>query len=68
MIVDAEHRSAFDQMIGRMDRGLSEMLYFAKRDGLDEMDWQTLKHHAEDMQGAAKKVLDLFQKKYEIPC
>ena len=50
-------RDSFDLMIGRMDRMLSEMIHWSQFEDLDFPDRQTLKHHAEDMIGAATKVL-----------
>lgn len=49
---------------GKLDRLLSEMILLAKSE-LDEPDWQTLKHHAEDMELAAKKVLELYSYRAE---
>lgn len=54
----------FDTMIGVLDRILSDMLLYAGEDkpgALDDADWQTLKHHAEDMEGAAGKILRLYR-------
>jgi len=48
----------FDLMIGVLDRCLSEMLMYSKCDGLSEINKKTLKHHAEDMKGAAEKILE----------
>lgn len=48
--------------IGTLDRCLSELLVLAKSD-LSEADRQTLKHHAEDMQGVAEKMLSLLSAK-----
>ena len=46
------------QMIGTLDRTISEMLIVAGNiDDYDEPDRQTLKHHAEDMIHAGKAVL-----------
>lgn len=49
-------RDAFDTMIGRLDRLLSEMME-AKRGTLDLADKQTLKHHAEDMIACGQSIL-----------
>jgi hypothetical protein len=43
-------RDAFDAMIGRLDRVLSEFL-LAAESPVDEADWQTIKHHADDLIG-----------------
>ena len=54
----------FDLMIGRMDRILSEMVLTAKNPGahdVDESDWQTLKHHAEDLISAGERIIKAFQ-------
>ncbi len=50
----------FDNMIGRLDRLLSELIDFAKNEVYDKPDEQTLKHHAEDMIGAGNKILELM--------
>ncbi len=60
----------FDLMIGRLDRILSEMIAAAQIVNsntlemtiMDSMNTQTLKHHAEDMIGAGKKILELIIK------
>lgn len=50
--------SELDTTIGKLDRVLSEFLAHRKRlASLDEPDRQTLKHHAEDMQGAGEAML-----------
>ena len=49
----------FDSTIGKLDRALSLMIYWAA-DGNGDVDTaneQTLKHHAEDMIGAGEKIL-----------
>lgn len=51
----------FDATIGQLDRLLSEMMEAkraTKRGELDAADFQTLKHHAEDMRAAADSILD----------
>lgn len=45
----------FDLMIGRLDHILSQMMGYA-RGALSEPNRQTLKHHAEDMELAAKAI------------
>lgn len=52
-------RASFDMTIGRLDRALSEVLALVN-DPLDPVDWQTLKHHADDLIGVGNKLLDLF--------
>jgi len=52
-----------DSAIGRLDRILSELLSLAGSD-LDEPDVQTLKHHADDMEGVAKKIRLVLALKY----
>lgn len=49
----------FDEMIGRLDRVLSEFLIEAARAELDEADRQTIKHHADDLIGVGQKALRL---------
>ena len=46
-----------DSMIGRMDRLLSEFLVAAEGE-LDEPDWQTMKHHADDLIGVGNAALE----------
>ena len=50
---------------GRLDRIISELVLLAKEgDPLlvcDEADWQTLKHHAEDMSAASELILRRFE-------
>ncbi len=48
---------------GRLDRVLSEMVLLSKNLHLDESDWQTLKHHAEDMQAAGESILERYIKR-----
>ncbi len=50
----------FDEMIGRLDRVLSEFLVEADSD-LDQPDTQTLKHHADDLIGVGQKALQLLK-------
>lgn len=49
----------FDRMIGQLDRVLSQMVLLVRDNDfvLDDPNRQTLKHHAEDMQAAAEKIL-----------
>jgi hypothetical protein len=49
-------REDFDHMIGRLDRLLSEFLVQAECK-MDEADWQTIKHHAEDLIGVGNAAL-----------
>ena len=49
----------FDEMIGRLDRLLSEFLIEAKT-CRNEADRQTLKHHADDLIGVGKKTFELL--------
>ena len=52
--------------IGNLDRILSEMLIVSKDLGsYDAADIKTLEHHAEDMAGAAKVILDRITKAKE---
>lgn len=54
----SKDRDDFDLMIGRLDRILSEMVTSGRsHEGMDYPDIQTLKHHAEDMMLAGKKIL-----------
>lgn len=50
-------RDQFDLIIGRLDRILSEVVHLSRIPDLDEYDKQTLKHHAEDMEAAAKHIM-----------
>lgn len=52
---------SFDEMIGRLDRILSEFLIEAARSELDEADRQTVKHHADDLIGVGQKALSLLK-------
>ena len=52
-------RDAFDMLIGRLDRMVSEMMVAAKSTTLDAADRQTLKHHAEDVIAAGQRVLEI---------
>ena len=47
----------FDEMIGRLDRVLSEFLLHAEGPNLDEADRQTIKHHADDLIGVGNAAL-----------
>jgi hypothetical protein len=49
---------AFDAMIGRLDRVLSEFLSAARSGELDDADIQTIKHHADDLIGVGKAALE----------
>jgi hypothetical protein len=55
-------RQLFDLCIGQSDRCLSQLIGYATTMGgiMDDGNRQTLKHHAEDMQGAAGKILRLL--------
>jgi len=46
----------FDNMIGRLDRILSEFLVVAEQP-MDEADRQTIKHHADDLIGVGSAAL-----------
>lgn len=48
------------ESIGTLDRVLSELLVLAGREDLDEVDAQTLKHHADDLIGVGKKALEIL--------
>lgn len=52
---------AFNQAIGELDYILSQLIMFSMAD-LDTINRYTLKHHAEDMIGAAKKILSNMEK------
>lgn len=53
-----EATRTFDVMIGKLDRLLSEFLIEAARGPhLDLADWQTLKHHADDLIGVGEAAL-----------
>lgn len=49
----------FNLMIGRLNRNLSELIIAAETVD-DQADRQTLKHHADDMIDAVKKILELL--------
>lgn len=49
-------------LIGRLDRLLSEML-LAAEETWDDVDRRTLKHHAEDMIGCGETILKKLEKK-----
>lgn len=54
----APKQAEFDLTIGQLDRLLSKLVTWGKGcDDLDSYNRQTLKHHAEDMQAAAEKIL-----------
>lgn len=50
----------FDNLIGRLDRILSELVHTAKHGKLDAFDTKTMEHHAEDMVGAGLRILELI--------
>ena len=50
-------RKTFDDMIGRLDRILSEFLVIASDPSLDQADRQTIKHHADDLIGVGRSAL-----------
>ena len=47
---------------GKLDRSISELVVLSKL-YLDDADWQTLKHHAIDMQAAANAILVRYAKR-----
>lgn len=49
-------RDQIDALIGRLDRLLSEFLLLSESP-LDKADWQTVKHHANDLIGVGNKAL-----------
>jgi hypothetical protein len=54
-----EHDAIFDQTIGQLDFVLSKLMLYAKdaeTGKLSPPNRQTLKHHAEDMEAAAKAI------------
>lgn len=53
---DCREPHPIDVLIGRLDRLLSEFL-LATETKVDEADWQTLKHHAQDLIGVGQKGL-----------
>lgn len=57
----------FDAMIGRLDRLLSEFLLAvdACSGEAQEPDWQTLKHHADDLIGVGTEALSRLRGKRE---
>jgi hypothetical protein len=58
-------RDKFDLVIGRLDRDISELMLAAKDPTTDDADWQTLKHHAEDIVAAGERVLTLYRERKE---
>jgi hypothetical protein len=50
-----------NNIIGRLDRILSEFLLLTERNELDEVDAQTLKHHADDLIGVGTKALETLK-------
>jgi len=55
------NQDEFDNMIGRLDRVLSEMMLATKVEDLDTANWQTLKHHGEDMKLAGEAILKRYE-------
>ncbi len=53
---------AFNQAIGELDYLLSQLILISRSPNLDDINRYTLKHHAEDMIGAAKKILSNMEK------
>jgi hypothetical protein len=49
--------------VGLLDRVLSEYLILTEREGLDEADAQTLKHHADDLIGVGQKALKTLKER-----
>jgi hypothetical protein len=58
---------AFDLTIGELDRVLSLLMGYAKgiNGRLNDADWQTLKHHVEDMQAAAGRIKQLYDERWK---
>lgn len=52
-----------NDVIGRLDRVLSEFLHLATEPGLDVVDGQTLKHHADDLIGVGTKALEVLKER-----
>lgn len=52
-------QEAFDNTIGRLDRILSEFLLLYPPS--DEANYQTLKHHADDLIGVGQKMHELLK-------
>jgi tRNA pseudouridine-54 N-methylase len=50
-------------IMGQLDRLLSEFLILANHDGLDEADAQTVKHHADDLIGVGNKVHEILRER-----
>jgi hypothetical protein len=59
-------RDKFDQVIGQLDRVLSEFLCLYNSE-LDEPDRQTLKHHADNLIGVGRKMHSELQKTAKPP-
>lgn len=53
---------AFNQAIGELDYILSQLILISRNPNLDDINRYTLKHHAEDMVGAGKKLLANLEK------
>lgn len=51
----------FDNTIGRLDRILSEFLLL--HPPTDEANYQTLKHHADDLIGVGQKMHEILEEK-----
>lgn len=49
--------------IGELDRRLSELKLLALDSRLDQADYQTLKHHAEDCVGLGTRVLEILKER-----
>ncbi len=59
----------FNNMIGSLGRLLSAFLLFTESPKLDEVDAQTLKHHADDLIGVGTHALKkLAQRGREVNC
>jgi len=50
-------QNQFNTAVGALDRILSQFILWSKDNKLDDANRKTLEHHAEDMAGAAAKVL-----------
>jgi len=53
----------FNLMIGSLDRLLSAFLLFTESAELDEVDAQTLKHHADDLIGVGTHALKKLKRR-----
>jgi len=52
-----------DNVVGRLDRLLSEFLIVTETALLDEADAQTLKHHADDLIGVGQKAHEVLKER-----